>query len=203
MRRPRPGLCSTRPQDRWPSRRAVRSPTMRAPLPCSTWPSTTASSRRSPRSITTTSGVPRLRFATVIRTAIGRTESDMTFVPFILTPCFPSYPSNHASGSYGGAEVLRRIYGAGGHPIELSNPRPRPDAAIHQVQGDHRRYRRRACLWRHPFPIRPGSGGAAGTRVSQIRSTATTCSAITDREHDREEDCDDEHDRNRSDGIRK
>jgi hypothetical protein len=50
------------------------------------------------------------------------TDGDATFAPFIGTPCFPSYPSNHASGSNGGAEVLRRMYGAGGHSISLSNP---------------------------------------------------------------------------------
>jgi len=33
-----------------------------------------------------------------------------------------SYPSNHASGSTGGAEILRRLYGAGGHDITLTNP---------------------------------------------------------------------------------
>ena len=44
-----------------------------------------------------------------------RTDSDTNFAPLILTPCFPSYPSNHASGSYGGAEILERIYGAGRH----------------------------------------------------------------------------------------
>jgi hypothetical protein len=48
--------------------------------------------------------------------------SGAAFVPFIATPCFPSYPSNHASGSNGGAEVLRRLYGAGGHDITLTNP---------------------------------------------------------------------------------
>jgi hypothetical protein len=52
----------------------------------------------------------------------SKTNSDLTFLAFIATPCFPSYPSNHASGSNGGAEVLRRLYGAGGHSITLSNP---------------------------------------------------------------------------------
>jgi hypothetical protein len=51
-----------------------------------------------------------------------KTEADSSWVPFIVAPCFPSYVSNHASGSYGGAEVLRRLYGAGGHSITLSNP---------------------------------------------------------------------------------
>ena len=51
-----------------------------------------------------------------------KTEADSNFLPFILTPCVPSYPSNHASGSYGGTEVLRRLYGESGHSITLSNP---------------------------------------------------------------------------------
>lgn len=50
-----------------------------------------------------------------------RFRDDPTFAPFITTPCFPSYPSNHASGSNGGAEMLRRLYGAGGHDITLTN----------------------------------------------------------------------------------
>jgi hypothetical protein len=52
----------------------------------------------------------------------ARTDADATFVPYILTPCFPSYPSNHASGSEGAAEILTRVYGAGGHAITMANP---------------------------------------------------------------------------------
>jgi hypothetical protein len=52
----------------------------------------------------------------------GKTEGDTLFSTFVSTPCFPSYPSNHASGSNGASEVLRRIYGAGEHVITLSNP---------------------------------------------------------------------------------
>jgi hypothetical protein len=51
-----------------------------------------------------------------------KTVTDPSYLPFITTPCFPSYPSNHGSGSGGGAEVSRRIYGEGGHSITLSNP---------------------------------------------------------------------------------
>ena len=51
-----------------------------------------------------------------------KTETDPSFMPFIVTPCFPSYPSNHGSGGNGGAEVLRRLYGEAGHSITLSNP---------------------------------------------------------------------------------
>jgi len=51
-----------------------------------------------------------------------KTDHDPGWVPFIVTPCFPSYPSNHGAGSNGGAEVLRRVYGEGGHSITLTNP---------------------------------------------------------------------------------
>jgi membrane-associated phospholipid phosphatase len=52
----------------------------------------------------------------------SKTNADPTFLPFIATPCFPSYPSNHGSGSNAGAEVLRRLYGEGGHSMTVSNP---------------------------------------------------------------------------------
>jgi hypothetical protein len=51
-----------------------------------------------------------------------KTKPDYGFVPYIATPCFPSYPSNHASGSGSAAEILRRLYGAGGHDITIANP---------------------------------------------------------------------------------
>ena len=51
-----------------------------------------------------------------------KTDPDPNYVPFITTPCFPSYPSNHGSAGNGGAEVARRLYGEGGHAITLSNP---------------------------------------------------------------------------------
>jgi hypothetical protein len=52
------------------------------------------------------------------------TVADPTFTPLITTPCFPGYPSNHASASNGAAETLRRLYGAAGHNITLSNTIP-------------------------------------------------------------------------------
>jgi hypothetical protein len=60
----------------------------------------------------------------------GKTDPDPTFAPFIPTPCFPSYPSNHASGTNAGAEALRRIYGAGDHHLTLENPVV-PDVVLH------------------------------------------------------------------------
>ena len=51
-----------------------------------------------------------------------KTEGDPNFVPFIVTPCFPSYPSNHGAAANAAAAVMRRLYGEGGHSITLSNP---------------------------------------------------------------------------------
>lgn len=51
-----------------------------------------------------------------------KTDPDTSYVPFIVTPCFPSYPSNHGSAGTAAAEVLRRIYGEAGHWITLTNP---------------------------------------------------------------------------------
>jgi hypothetical protein len=51
-----------------------------------------------------------------------KTAGDPSWAPFIVTPCFPSYPSNHGSAGNAAAEVLRRIYGEAGHSITLTNP---------------------------------------------------------------------------------
>jgi hypothetical protein len=52
----------------------------------------------------------------------AKTDGDIAYVPYVVTPCFPSYPSNHGSGSNSAAEILRRIYGAGGHDITIASP---------------------------------------------------------------------------------
>jgi len=49
------------------------------------------------------------------------TMADPDWAPFITTPCFPSYPSNHGSAVNAAAEVLRRLYGEGAHAITLTN----------------------------------------------------------------------------------
>jgi len=54
----------------------------------------------------------------------GKTDGDTGFTTFIPTPCFPSYPSNHASGTNGGLEVMRRLFGAAGHDITLTTTVP-------------------------------------------------------------------------------
>lgn len=50
------------------------------------------------------------------------TVADADWAPFITTPCFPSYPSNHGSAVNAAAEVLRRLYGEAAHALTLSNP---------------------------------------------------------------------------------
>ena len=62
-----------------------------------------------------------------------RTDGDAAYAPFIVTPCFPSYPSNHASGSTGGAAMLSRLYGPGGHDITLTNPAV-PGVTLHYTR---------------------------------------------------------------------
>ena len=51
----------------------------------------------------------------------SKTEGDPNWAPYIATPCFPSYPSNHGSASNGAVEVMRRLYGEAGHAITLTN----------------------------------------------------------------------------------
>jgi membrane-associated phospholipid phosphatase len=58
------------------------------------------------------------------------TIADPSYVPFITTPCFPSYPSNHGTAGNAAAEVLRRLYGEAGHSITLTNPAV-PNIVLH------------------------------------------------------------------------
>jgi hypothetical protein len=52
----------------------------------------------------------------------GRTVADSHYAPYIPTPCFPSYPSAHASASYAGRSILERAWGGGGHSLVASHP---------------------------------------------------------------------------------
>jgi hypothetical protein len=49
-----------------------------------------------------------------------KTEVDPSFTPLITAPCFPSYPSAHASGSYAGQQIVELFWGRRGHHISLS-----------------------------------------------------------------------------------
>jgi hypothetical protein len=65
----------------------------------------------------------------------AKTDADVNFKPYILTPCFPSYPSNHGSGSNSAAEVLRRVFGEGHHTITMANPAV-PGLIFHYTRFD-------------------------------------------------------------------
>ncbi|MBA2306478.1 MAG: vanadium-dependent haloperoxidase [Acidobacteria bacterium] len=50
----------------------------------------------------------------------AKTEPDPAYKPLVNAPCFPGYPSNHATLSYAAREVLERLYGPQGHDITLA-----------------------------------------------------------------------------------
>jgi hypothetical protein len=50
------------------------------------------------------------------------TKADETFVPLITAPCFPTYPSAHASGSYAGRAVVERLFGDVKRRLTLTAP---------------------------------------------------------------------------------
>jgi hypothetical protein len=52
----------------------------------------------------------------------GLTRGDPTFMPFVLTPCFPGYASAHGSSSGAARVVLDRLFGPRHHSITLSSP---------------------------------------------------------------------------------
>jgi PAP2 superfamily len=62
-----------------------------------------------------------------------KTDPDPSYLPLIVTPCFPSYPSNHGSSSNAAAEVARRLYGESGHSITISNP-AMPGIVLHYMR---------------------------------------------------------------------
>jgi membrane-associated phospholipid phosphatase len=60
----------------------------------------------------------------------SKTTADADFTPYIPTPCFPSYPSAHASASYAARAVAARIFGERHHAITLTHPAV-PDVVLH------------------------------------------------------------------------
>jgi hypothetical protein len=51
-----------------------------------------------------------------------RTAGRADFAPFIATPCFPSYPSAHASASYAARVILERTWEGADFSVTLSHP---------------------------------------------------------------------------------
>jgi hypothetical protein len=50
-----------------------------------------------------------------------RTAPDATFMPFIVAPCFPGYPSAHATLSSAAREVMEQVYAGGQLSITLTS----------------------------------------------------------------------------------
>jgi hypothetical protein len=50
------------------------------------------------------------------------TRADLSFVPLITAPCFPSYGSAHAAASYAARTVLELTFGRGPHFVEIVTP---------------------------------------------------------------------------------
>lgn len=46
----------------------------------------------------------------------------LAWTPFITTPCFPSYPSAHASASHAARTIAEKVFGSGNHDLTLSHP---------------------------------------------------------------------------------
>jgi hypothetical protein len=57
------------------------------------------------------------------------------FVPYVVTPCFPSYPSAHGIGAGTAATVLTTFFGNGGHDLTQSTPSV-PGVTLHYTQLD-------------------------------------------------------------------
>jgi hypothetical protein len=51
-----------------------------------------------------------------------KTQPNFNFKPFVVTPCFPSYPSAHATLSNAAREVMEESYGNVHQALTLSNP---------------------------------------------------------------------------------
>ena len=103
------------------------------------------------------------------------TRGDPDFMPFVLTPCFPSYASGHGSSSGAAREVLERIFGARHHFITLRNPAVAGVVLQYErLPADHPRHRRRARLRRNSLPLRPGGWREARTTGGRLRAPEHT-----------------------------
>jgi len=94
-------------------------------------------------------------------------------MPFIPTPCFPSYPSAHASASYAGRWILERVWGGGGHAIDLSHPAVSGFAvhytSLKQITDDIDDARVYGGIH---FRFDQDAGGTQGRRVAQFVYTS-------------------------------
>jgi hypothetical protein len=59
-----------------------------------------------------------------------KTDPDPTYLPLVVTPPYPSYPSNYASAANAAREVLEEVYGKRGHTITLASTSPAVDVTL-------------------------------------------------------------------------
>ena len=59
------------------------------------------------------------------------TAPDAGWLPLVVTPPYPSYPSNYASAAHAAGAVLAESYGNGGHAITLTSSNPAVDVTLH------------------------------------------------------------------------
>jgi hypothetical protein len=62
------------------------------------------------------------------------TEPDPDWLSLVVTPPYPSYPSNYASVAYAARAVLEEAYGKGGHSITLGSGNPSVDVTLHYTE---------------------------------------------------------------------
>lgn len=58
------------------------------------------------------------------------TDPDVAWLPLIVTPPFPTYPSAHASAGGAARRVLERLYGKDGFSVTLTSPTA-PGVVLH------------------------------------------------------------------------
>ena len=68
-----------------------------------------------------------------------KTDADPAFQPLITAPCFPSYGSAHAAGSYAARQVAEAFFGdRRGRDLALQRRSARDRSRLRLVRGDHR-----------------------------------------------------------------
>jgi hypothetical protein len=72
----------------------------------------------------------RWRPVTAIRAGVGDIRPEPEWLPFIVTPPFPAFPSAHACAAGAAQEVLERRFGPNSHQITLTSATA-PDVTFH------------------------------------------------------------------------
>ena len=98
-----------------------------------------------------------------------KTTADSDFALFITTPCFPGYPSAHASASYARKWGSSSESGQRGLLARAGPPAPpgKGKFVVHQPEADHRRRRRRREYGGIYFRFDQEAGAKQGSKIGQ------------------------------------